>query len=376
MSKQLLDTVAEVLEFSGAAVEKNGEYLEALVPDEAAKILHTPEVTKLYFNPERAQKDGELVSFQSDFVDRLFALMNGTGSYAHLSLQDLYLKQNTKGVAEQRFAALNGLGRALDAVERCLSYALFNFKYTAVSDEKKEGLITAIVNEHTLAAVSEMAAYLGWAAATEKSHHAELPSQPFQNVYQAACRSVEAAIRRELADFSKSLNRRLQRDVARLIDYYENLIIEIRRKIARRNLEGKEREDEESRIRATETELHRKIVDQREKYALKISVEPINFMRIFMPVMAVNFEVRFRKAAREIPLIWNPLTKDFEAQNCRGCATGLYHFYVCEENLHTVCADCFKCAGCGKNICRACHPQKCPKCGMAYQNVLSMVSNP
>ena len=376
MSTQLLDTVAEVLELSGAVVEKNCEYLEALVPDEAAKILHTPEVVKLYFNPERPQRDGELVSFQSDFVDRLFALMNGTGCYAHLSLQDLYLKQSTKNAAEQRFAALNGLGRALDAVERRLSYLLFNFKYTAVSDEKKEGLVTAVINEHTLAEVSEMAAYLEWAAAAEKSYHADLPAQPFAGVYQAACRSVEAVIRRELADFSKSLNRRLQRDVARLIDYYENLIIEIRRKITRRNLEGKEREDEESRIRATETELQRKIVDQREKYALKIGVEPINLLRIFMPVMAVNFEVRFRKAAREIPLVWNPLTKDFEARNCQGCATGLYHFYVCEENLHIVCADCFKCAGCGKNICRACHSKQCPKCGMAYQNVLSIVSIP
>jgi len=363
MSKQLLDTVAEVLELSGAAVEKNGEYLEALVPDEAAKILHTPEVAKLYFNPERAQRDGELVSFQSDFVDRLFVLMNGTGSYAHLSLQELYLKQNTKSAAEQRFAALNGLGRALDAVERRLSYALFNFKYVAVSDEKKEGLVTAIINEHTLAEVSGMAAYLEWAVAAEKSHHADLPAQPFAGVYQAACHSVETVIRRELADFSKSLNRRLQRDIARLSEYYESLMTEIRRKIARRNLAGKEREDEESRIRATQMELERKIVDQREKYAMKISVEPVNLMRIFMPVMAVNFEVRFRKAAREIPLVWNPLTKDFEAQNCQGCVIGLYHFYVCEEKLHTVCADCFKCAGCGRNICRACHPQKCPKCG-------------
>jgi len=363
MSTQLLDTVAEVLELFGAAVEKNGEYLEALVPDEAARILHTPEVAKLYFNSAHASKDGELVSFQSDFVDRLFVLMNGAGSYAHVALQNLYLKQSTKSAAEQRFAALNGLGRALDALERRQSYALFNFKYVAVSDEKKEDLVTAIINEHTLADVSAMAVYLEWAAAAEKLPHADLPPQPFPNVYQAACRAVEFVIRRELEEFSKSLTRRLQRDVTRLIDYYEDLIIEIRRKIARRNMEGKEREDEESRIRATETELHRKIVDQREKYAMKISVEPVSLMRIFMPVMAVNFEVRFRKASREISLLWNPLLKDFEALNCQGCATGLYHFYVCEEKLHTVCADCFKCAGCGRNICRACHPQRCPKCG-------------
>jgi len=367
MSTQLIDTVAEVLELSGCAVEKNGEYLEALVPGEIAKTLHTPELAKLYFNPEHAKQDGELVTFQSDFVDRLFVLMQGAGNYARLTLHNLYLKQSTRSAAEQRFAVLNGLGRALDAMERRLSYAQFNFKYTAVSDEKKEGLVSTIINEQTLAEASDMAAQLSWAELTETSHHAELPSHSFHDLYAAACRSVESSIGRELSEFTKSLNRRLQRDIGRLSEYYESLGAEIRRKIARRSLEGKEREDEEARIRATELELERKIVDQREKYAMKINVEPVNFLRIFMPVMAVNFEVRFRKAVREILLIWNPLTKDFETLVCQGCATGLYRFYVCEEKLHTICADSFKCAGCGRNICRACHPKKCPKCGMAYQ---------
>lgn len=366
MPTQLIDTVAEVLELSGAAVERNGEYLEALVPEGVAKVLHTPELARLYFNAEHSKPDGELVTFQSDFVDRLFVLMQGTGNYAHLTLRDLYLKQSTKSAAEQRFQVLNGLGHALEAIERVLSYAQFNFKYTAVSDEKKDGLVSVIVNEQTLAEVSDMAAQLGWVEAAETVHHADLPAQPFQAIYAAACRSTETVIRRELADFHKSLNRRLQRDVDRLTEYYESLSAEIRRKIERRGLEGKEREDEESRLRATDLEMERKITDQREKYAMKINVEPVNLMRLFMPVMVVNYEVRFRKAVREMPLVWNPLTKDFEAPACQGCASGIHHFYICEDKLHAVCADCFKCEKCTRNVCRACHARKCPKCGLEH----------
>jgi hypothetical protein len=363
MSAQLIDTVAEVLELSGAAVERNGEYLEALVPESVSKVLNTPELARLYFNPEHSKQDGELVTFQSDFVDRLFVLMQGTGNYAHLTLRDLYLKQSTRSAAEQRFQVLNGLGRAVDAIERYLAYAHLNFKYTAVSDEKKEGLVSAIINEHTLAEASDMEAHLNWVESAETSYHVELPLQPFQAVYAAACRSAETVIRRELAEFHKSLNRRLQRDLDRLAEYYDSLAAEIRRKIARRDLEGKEREDEESRIRATALELERKITDQREKYAMKINVEPVNLMRLFMPVMVVNYEVRFRKAVREIPLVWNPLTKDFETLVCQGCASGIHHFYICEDKLHTVCINCFKCENCGRNVCRACHAKKCPKCG-------------
>jgi hypothetical protein len=262
---------------------------------------------------------------------------------------------------------LNGLGRSLDATERQLSYAQFNFKYTAVSDEKKEGLVAAIINEHTLADASEMASHLEWVEFAETPPYVALPSQPFDAIYAVACRAAESIIRRELAEFHKSLTRRLQRDIERLTEYYGNLTAEIRRKIERRGLEGKEREDEESRLRATEMELERKIIDQREKYAMKISVEPVNLMRLFMPTIVVNFELRFRKAAREFPLVWNPLTKDFEAVPCQGCGAGLYSFHLCEDQLHVICVDCCKCTGCGRNVCRACHSTKCPKCRVGYQ---------
>jgi hypothetical protein len=363
---QLIDTVAEILELSGAAVEKSGERLEALLPSEASKILQTPEQAVLYFNAEHAQSDGELVTFQSDFVDRLFALMQSNGNYAQLSLKDLYLKQGAKGAAEQRFMVLNGLGRSLDANARHLSYAQFNFKYTAVSDEKKEGLVTAVVNEHTLADASLIPVQLNWVESVEQFHLTDFPQEPFEKVYVAACRLAEPLIHRQLAEFHKSLNRRLQRDIHRLTEYYGSLIAEIRRKIARRGLEGKEREDEESRIRATEQELQRKIADQRDKYALKIHVEPVNLLRLFMPAMVVNFEARFRKTTRELPLVWNPLIKDFEAVPCQSCSIGLYSFNVCEDKLHTICADCFKCAGCRRAVCHVCHPKKCPKCGVGF----------
>lgn len=349
-------------------MEKNGARLEALLPQAVAETLQTGEQTTLYFNADSAQDDGELITFQSDFVDRLFVLMQDIGNYAELSLRNLYLKQGAKHIAEQRFTVLNGLGRPLDAAERRLSYALFNFKYTATSDEKKEGLVSTIINEHSLANVSVMASQLGWIECAEASSLVELPLQDFGAVYATACRAAESAIRLELSDFHKSLTRRLQRDVGRLTEYYGSLATEIRRKIERRALQGKELADEESRIRATELELERKMTDQQEKYAIKIDVAPVNLMRLFMPAVVVNFEARFRKAVSEFPLVWNPLIKDFEAIPCQSCGFGLYGFNVCEDKLHVVCADCFKCPGCGRNTCRVCHPKKCVRCGAAYRS--------
>ena len=202
---------------------------------------------------------------------------------------------------------------------------------TAVSDEKKEGMIATIINENTLTPIPAFALELHLAQANLGALEDDPANHSFEVVYQSACRTVQPIIQNKLTDFCRSLNRRLQRDVNRLTEYYDNLIAEIRLKIERRHLEGKEREDEEARIRATELELKNKISDQREKYALKISVEPVNVLRFFLPVKIVDFEARFSKSTREISFVWNPLLKDFEPVLCEGCHTGLNSFWLCEK---------------------------------------------
>jgi hypothetical protein len=366
MSQQLLETVGRVLELQGAEIEANEEHLEALMPPALAQALHLPEMAKLYFNPGTAQSDGELITFQSDFLDRLFAMVQASGNCAHLAMPDLYLKKGADEAAEQNFTVLNGLGRSLGSREQRLAYALCNFKYTAVSDEKKEGLAATIINELTLSALPARALDLYLSQAKETLPQSNLERQPFGKVYHAACKSAQASITHELADFHKSLNRRWQRDLKRLQEYYQELLDEIERKIKRRGLEGKELENEQARTRATQLELEKKIADQREKYHMKITVEPVNLLRFELAVRTVSYEARFSKASRELTLVWNPLLKDFESLPCESCSTGLHAFWLCEQKLHVLCAACFRCPQCERKVCRVCHRKQCPKCGAQF----------
>ncbi len=366
MSQQLLETVARVLELHGAELEQNEDHVEALMPTALAQTLQLPEMAKLYFNASTAQTDGELITFQSDFLDRLFAMMQASGNCAHLTLPDLYLKKGADEAAEQNFSILNGLGRALGSREQRLSYALCNFKYTAVSDEKKEGMAATIINELTLSALPGRALGLYLSQARETLPQSNLERQSFGRIYHAACKSVQAGIAAELADFHKSLNRRLQRDLKRLREYYQELLDEIERKIKRRGLEGKDLENEHARMRATRVELEKKIADQREKYQMKITVEPVNLLRFELAVRVVAYEARFSKTSRELTLVWNPLLKDFEALPCESCAAGLHAFWLCEQKLHVLCTACFRCPQCERKICRVCHRKACPKCNAAF----------
>ncbi len=363
---QLIDTIANILELSGAAVERNHQSLEALLPVESARALQLPEHSVLNFDPQTGSGQGELVTYQSELVDRLYGLMQSKGLFAAIKVADQHLKQGTAAAAEGRFTVLNGLLKAVGAVEMRLNYACVNFKFTAVSDEKKEGVAHAVINEHTLSAVPGLTSPLQMAAYSEGEGYLGLEAQPFPQVYATACRQAHQAIRSELADFQRSLQRRWQRDVARLNEYYQSLIEEIHRKIAKRQLEGKEREDQEARIRATELERGRKIADVRAKYAIKIEVEPVSLLRINLPAMVVTAELRCRKLSREVLLVWNPLLREFEGTPCEHCGAELYAMQLCEEKLHLLCRGCSRCEGCQRSICHRCHSGKCPKCGATF----------
>jgi hypothetical protein len=365
---QLIDTISDILELSGAAVERNRQSLEALLPPETARALQLPEHAVLCFNQQAQNAGSELVTYQSELVDRMFGLMQNKGLVAVIKVADQHLKQGRATAAESRFTVCNGLLKALGAVERRLIYACVNFKYTAVSDEKREGFVYAVINEHTLSSVPGLVSQLQMTTYSEGEGYVGMETQPFKEVYAAACRQAHTLLCSELADFQRSLLRRSQRDVARLNEYYKSLIDEIHRKIAKRHVAGAgtEREDQEARIRATELERSRKIADVHAKYAIKVEVEPISLLRINLPVMVVTAEVRWRKLAREVFLVWNPLLKEFEALPCESCGGGLYAIQLCEDKLHMLCRACSQCEGCQRSLCHRCHPGKCTKCGQIF----------
>lgn len=360
---QLIDTVADLLELSGAAVEKQPDRLEVLLPAATAATLQVGEHAVLHFDPATHEGHGELVTYQSEFVDRLFTLMQDQGRFADIKVADQYRKQGTVALAESRFTVLNGLLKALTASEQRLAYLCCYFKYTAISDEKREGMVCAVLNQHTLVPVPRLVSQLSMVHCEEGQGYTGLEPLPFNAVYRAACHQAQMLIHEELADFHRSLQRRLQRDITRLEEYYHSLSAEIERKIVRRQLTGSEREHEEARRHAVALERNRKIADQREKYALKIEVEPVSFLRLNVPVQVVTAELRCRKLSRETFFVWNALLKEFEPAICEGCHAALYAVQLCEEKLHLLCRACSNCAACGRSICHRCHPGKCPKCG-------------
>jgi hypothetical protein len=165
------------------------------------------------------------------------------------------------------------------------------------------------------------------------------------------------------------MRRRLGRDHARLHGYHDDLRREALRRLA--SLEGAagdkaeaDRVRERQRIAAIEREYRSKLDDLRHNYALRVTVDWIQTLELFVPVQRLAVLIRRRKGERLIHLDWNPLARLAEPPVCDfGLGLGRTRL-VCDDALHlTEPAGQDPCQACGKPFCRACHARACPRCG-------------
>jgi hypothetical protein len=133
----------------------------------------------------------------------------------------------------------------------------------------------------------------------------------------------------------------------------------------RRSFSPEERENILSKIKLIDVEFQRKMEDLKDKYSLKINLEPFNTCRIYLPKIATECEVQRKSLLRNIVFFWNPLLKDKEPVEplvCEACGEDTYGIFLCDK-LHLVCSRChIFCPKCGKKICKKCFPQRCPTC--------------
>ncbi|HEX3392056.1 MAG TPA: hypothetical protein VHS55_05805, partial [Solirubrobacteraceae bacterium] len=183
--------VADLLERRGAAVERlQPDQLEVLAPAALQRQLGWPEFAHLNFGTQRS--DGTIaIGLEGDWLERFGALLADQGRWSERELRPsapLPLPSDPERVLDRALDLPNAVWR-LQGISatwtRCLMLA---FRYTAVSDEKREGLISlgfnlatsAVINDilprlrpaleqsewHAPAAATKRVAGAGWSEAT------------------------------------------------------------------------------------------------------------------------------------------------------------------------------------------------------------------
>jgi hypothetical protein len=184
-----------------------------------------------------------------------------------------------------------------------------------------------------------------------------------ERVLRLVARALPPRLEVTLDPFVNGLRRRLGRDQDRLHQYHNDLHREAMRRALPLSESDPRRQREVQRAEAIEREYRAKLDDLTRQYATRVTVEWVQTLDLAMPVHRFAVQIRRRKADRVILLDWNPLARQLEPPVCEFTASTERPRLVCDDALHLVVPTALRaCPACGKAFCRACHPERCPKC--------------
>lgn len=364
--------VATLLAEDGALVEPlEPDGLEVLAPPKLQQALGVPELCRFGFGPD-LPKGAQRVGIESDWLTRFERVVGERGRWSRCVLDPGTRKApEAERMLEQELVLENATFRLLDTAPAWTRYLVLEFRFTALSDEKREGTQRLAINLATgampEAILEQIAQWPADGAEGVVPADATLPPdwdrlRVIERVRSALPWRVEPAV----TPFVAGLRRRLARDLDRLHAYHNDLHREASHRPAQPAEGDAGQQRENLRVAAIAQEYRAKLDDLARKYAVRVTVEWVQTLELVMPVHRLTVQIRRRKAERVIALDWNPLARRIEAPPCEATWSAERPRLVCDDALHLVApAGLAPCAGCDRAYCRACHPQRCPKCGRA-----------
>lgn len=385
--------------YYGAIIENSGEEcLEFIAPQNLTKMLHIPEYGRLCFNYSNVQENTIAAFYDSDLFQAIEKLFLEKGKITTITYPqfvpnlDKAMKLITSGIAFS-----NATFRINSHTISSITYTLVFFKYLALSDEKQEGILSVLINEHNLSTtvLNENFLYIMDSLEETKETSSTLGEKTLKMLQSVHTMAV-GVVKEYLNEFIKSLERRLNRDIKRVYEYYEALkeetvkliskkllsgdfslknrkkvktsemekMPDIKKHIADKSIAGKGIDKLYDKLNAISTEENYKIKDLISKYTLKIDIKPISVVRIETEALQFLIDIKRRMGLRQFSITYNPLLKQIDPLPCEACFFPKYAYYVCDDHLHIICSKCFKtCPECGKRYCSACHKEACPRCG-------------
>jgi hypothetical protein len=379
----LRDFVADMLESEGAAIEPiEPDGLEVLASERLRAAMGWPEFARLGF--AATLPVGAIpIGLEGDWLDRFGALLGERGRFAERQLVvagNIVAPSDPQRLLDRALDLPNAVCRLHDAKPTWTRCLLFAFRYTAISDEKREGLVWLGFNQGTGAVIdgdflrrlrTHLAGVVDWQVPEPDTRRAAGVAWDAATVTARIERLVEHHVRLDLEPFLNTMRRRLDRDRGRIHAYHDDLRRTAQVKLAAlASASGEkaeaDRKRETLRIAAIEREYAAKLDDLRHNYDLRVTVDWVQGLTLFAPVHRYDVLIKRRKGQRTMRIDWHPAIRMIEPPPSDwGLGVGRVRL-VCDDHLHlTDPSGQAPCPSCGKAWCRACHSAACPRCGRA-----------
>lgn len=253
------------------------------------------------------------------------------------------------------------------------SYLLFNFKATLLSDEKREQVVSVVIDANAGHAAADPERILQVATATEPDAtvkslseapirwgaiEAEAPTDwhalpSLEHLLQRA----QTAVLHDLSEPLRNLEKRTQRfrelDEARLEEYYDEIARDLQQRLA--SAQSDRRAGIEEKLSAVAAERSAKMTDVAERYQARLELTLLNLMVITQSKLALPVTIASRTASAQTFAVWDPLLHRLEPLVCTVCGEPSDRTVLCHHG-HLAHADCLApfCIDCKRAFCLQC----------------------
>lgn len=387
MANDLEDFILDFCNAQDALVERPAfGLIDVLLPEETATRLNVDPFLRLASDEEiaAAHPDALHLTYGHPLVEQMIEAAMEQGFAVRWYINDVRLQKRDlfeliKTETTFPNAWVLPVKQALPQ-SRLHYYVRFNFKVTFVSDEKREELASVLMdlNQGTHARALEEA---GFPAMLEQEYdqrrmsEAELAWRPgvpplseesLTELLSRAAQVLEAKLQPRLALLQRRAARRLELDLARLHDYYDQTEADLSRRLARAIDEGRRRGLEE-KLDFVRADREHKLADVRAKHRLRVVLHLINLALIAQPKLALPIQVENRHASARPSFVYDPLLHRLEPHRCDVCGQPNLRLHLC-ANGHLACDEhTLHCSMCKREYCQLCEADmgQCAVCGRA-----------
>ena len=336
---ELLSFTSRALEKHGGLVDYRDDQLFALLPQELAQSLGVSEEVQI------GGLDFPLI-YGSPFLDRLIEKAHQEVPIVYGQIEIPYLKKaGFEQLIGRDLLFADGQIRIISRAEARTTYMVFISHYVALSDERKEGLVRLTAQEETGSLIPGFEAHFPEFQVIFFEPGKIPPHFPvhLDKVVSLGLKKAQEITEAELAEFLKSMKRRLQRDIRNTREYFQALEKEMMTALKAGRTEAHENE-RKAKIKALPQELSRKIEDLQHKYQIQVTITGSAALRFLVPVAQLLLQIRYRKLERTFRITWNPITRRLDPLLCEHCSETIQVVYPWIKDSHIIlgCQSCDK----------------------------------
>jgi hypothetical protein len=353
---------SDLLARAGAIVDAGPDRtLDVMAEPSLRGALGLGEFERLAFEPGLA--GATFIDYDAPLIDRLAAVVNGLGRVARLQSPPFARRPiDAMAMVDRAVTIHNGVHRYQSHAAVDTTYVGVAFEYVVLADERMSGLVTTWVNPVTRS-TARFESRIDAASLPDEAEQAAVsePTDGSAAAWPLAVASARARIAPEIADFLERLRRRRDRDVRRLREYYEEIDLEIRRKLSRGRLNDDLGRRERERLDATHRAFRVRGLEVADRYRVRLHLSPVGMWLCRLPAYHITVRLMRRTASANVVFSWNPIDSRIEPRACDGCLAPTDSAWLCDDSVHYVCDDCLAaCRECGRRFCRAC-TRDCPR---------------